>query len=48
MYLGHIRETKTSKPACVLGQDNAIYKFSIELSLSSKGQNKSELQKVMM
>ena len=48
MYLGHIRETKTSKTASVLGQDNAIYTFSIELSLSSKGQSKSEIQKVMM
>ena len=28
-------------------QDNVIYKFSIELSLSSKGQNKSKLQKLI-
>ena len=28
-----------------MGQDNAIYKCSIKLSLSSKGQNKSKLQR---
>ena len=28
-----------------MGQDNAIYKFSIKISLSSKGQNKSKPQK---
>ena len=28
-----------------MGQDNAIYKFSIKLSLSTKGQNKSKLHK---
>ena len=28
-----------------MGQDNAIYKFSLKLSFSSKGQNKSKLQK---
>ena len=28
-----------------MGQDNAIYKFSIKLSLSSKTQNKLKLQK---
>ena len=26
-----------------MGQDNTIYKFSIKVSFSSKGQNKSEL-----
>ena len=28
-----------------MGQDNAIYKFSIKIYLSSKAQNKSKLQK---
>ena len=28
-----------------MGQDNAIYIFKIKLSFSSKGQNKSKLQK---
>ena len=28
-----------------MGQDNAIYKFSIKIYLSSKGQNKSKPQK---
>ena len=28
-----------------MGQDNTIYTFSIDISLSSKGQNKSKLQK---
>ena len=28
-----------------MGQDTAIYKYSIKQSFSSKGQNKSKLQK---
>ena len=28
-----------------MGQDNVIYKLSIKISLSSKGQNKLKLQK---
>ena len=36
---------KVCKESYIIGQDNAIYTFFIELSLSSKGQNKSKLQK---
>ena len=32
----------------LIGQDNTIHKFSIEISVSSKGQNKSKLQKQKM
>ena len=37
--------TKVLKERYLMVQDNAIYTFSIELSLSSKGQNKLKLQK---
>ena len=33
------------KELYLIGQDNTIYKFSVQISLSSKGQNKSKLQK---
>ena len=42
----HITETnKVLKEHHSLGQDNTIYTFSIDISLLSKGQNRSKLQK---
>ena len=40
-----IKTNKVLKERYLIGQDNAIYNFSTEISLSSKGQNKSKLQK---
>ena len=40
-----IETNKLLKEHYLIGQDNTIYKFSIDISLSSKEQNKSKLQK---
>ena len=41
--LKQTRFKKVLKGCYLIGQDNAIYNFLIEISLSSKGQNKSKL-----
>ena len=41
----HRNKQGFKKNAILIEQDNTIYKFSIDISLSSKGQNKSKLQK---
>ena len=43
--LNYIETNKVKKKSYLIRQDNTIYKFSIKLSLSSIGQDKSKLQK---
>ena len=45
LYAPSHKQDSTYHSLCLLGQDNGLYKFSIKLFLSSKGQNKSKLQK---
>ena len=41
----YITETKVLKDRYLMRRDNTIYTFSIKVSFSSKGQDKSKLQK---